>query len=61
MKNFSLIVVFAIVLFAVALPLHAQGGCENSPENPTVILGLISAAGVGIFQLRSRMKPGTNK
>jgi XrtJ-associated TM-motif-TM protein len=37
---------FCFVLFLLAaLPLHAQSGCVDSPENPTVVLGLIGAAG----------------
>ena len=33
------------LLLTVALPLHAQGGCENSPENPTAILAVVGSAG----------------
>jgi XrtJ-associated TM-motif-TM protein len=36
---------FAAML-AVALPLHAQSGCVDSPEDPTVVLALVSGAGV---------------
>jgi XrtJ-associated TM-motif-TM protein len=33
------------LLFLVALPLHAQTGCDDSPENPTVVLALVGGAG----------------
>ena len=36
---------FAAVL-ALALPLRAQSGCVDSPEDPTVALALVSGAGV---------------
>ncbi len=34
-----------VLLLAAALPLRAQGGCVDSPEDPTVILALIAGAG----------------
>lgn len=34
------------LLLLAALPLYAAGGCDNSPENPTAILGLVGAAGL---------------
>jgi len=33
-------------LLAVALPLRAQTGCTDSPEDPTLMLALVSGAGV---------------
>lgn len=56
MKRFYPIVAIAILMFSVGLPLHAQGGCIDSPENPTAILGLVGVAGIGLAQLRRRMK-----
>jgi XrtJ-associated TM-motif-TM protein len=38
-----------------ALPLHAQGGCVDSPENPTAILGLIGAAGACYSPLKKKL------
>jgi XrtJ-associated TM-motif-TM protein len=56
MKKFAQIVPLAILIFATALPLHAQtGGCTDSPENPTAVLGLlVSAASIGFLQIRNR-------
>lgn len=48
-------VVPVLVLFTVAsVRLHAQiTGCDDSPENPTIVLGLIvGAAGIGYTRFR---------
>jgi len=48
---------FGIALFLlVAAPLHAQDGCTDSPENPTVVLALVGSAGAFFSMLRTRMK-----
>jgi XrtJ-associated TM-motif-TM protein len=47
-------------LLAIALPLHAQTGCDNSPENPTVVLGLVGAAGALFSTVRARLKDRRN-
>jgi len=33
------------IMLAVALPLCAQTGCTDSPEDPTIVLGLVGSAG----------------
>lgn len=43
-------------LLLVAAPLHAQTGCTNSPENPTIVLALVGSAGAGFSALRTRLK-----
>lgn len=45
------LLLFSVVLLT-ATAAHAQGGCTNSPENPTALLGLLGAGGV--FAARSR-------
>ena len=35
---------FAAML-AMALPLRAQTGCDDSPEDPTIVLALVGGAG----------------
>lgn len=35
----------ALALFAVVLPLRAQTGCDQSPEDPTILLALLGGAG----------------
>jgi len=47
---------FAVML-ALALPLRAQTGCVDSPEDPTVVLALVSGVGAFAASLwRSRRK-----
>ena len=43
--------------FLAGLPLHAAmiGGCVDSPESPTAILGLVSAVGVVAISSRKRL------
>ena len=35
----------ALTAFFAVTALHAQTGCSDSPENPTVVLGLVGAGG----------------
>ena len=46
----------AAILLSIALPLHAQSGCTDSPENPTVVLALVGSAGALFSSVRSRLK-----
>jgi XrtJ-associated TM-motif-TM protein len=64
MKKPSLLLLGIACLFAVALPLHAQGGltgtsdgpCDDSPENPTAILAVVGSAGAFLAAGRARYK-----
>ena len=54
---------FCLTLFlSAALPLHAQGGeivtgpCDDSPENPTIVLAAVGIAGAGLASVRTRLK-----
>jgi XrtJ-associated TM-motif-TM protein len=42
-----------VVLLLVAVPLHAQSGCTDSPENPTVVLALVGSAGALLSTVRN--------
>jgi XrtJ-associated TM-motif-TM protein len=62
MKKSILLLGFALI-FSAALPLHAQGGtivtdgdCDDSPENPTVILAAVGSAGAFLASARARIK-----
>jgi XrtJ-associated TM-motif-TM protein len=47
---------FALMV-ALALPLRAQDGCVDSPEDPTIALALVGAAGAlaaGLWRARQR-------
>ena len=45
--------VLALMLAAVALPLRAQGGCEDSPEDPTIVLALVGGLGALAASVRA--------
>ena len=49
MKKNSLLLAGTAFLFLITLPLHAQGGCVNSPENPTAVLAVVGSAGAFFF------------
>jgi XrtJ-associated TM-motif-TM protein len=53
MKRTLLAAAFAFTL-ATALPLRAQSGCVDSPEDPTVVLALVGAAGALVALRASR-------
>lgn len=52
MKKTALAFAFTL-MFAMALPLRAQTGCDDSPEDPTVILALVAGAGALAASLRA--------
>jgi XrtJ-associated TM-motif-TM protein len=54
-KSTLLFLGLALFLFA-AHSLHAQNGCENSPENPTAILAVVGSAGAFLASARARIK-----
>jgi XrtJ-associated TM-motif-TM protein len=56
MKKSSLMLFGIALLFSVALPLHAQDGCVNSPENPTAVLAVVGSAGAFFVSARARIK-----
>ena len=33
------------LMLAIALPLYAQSGCDDSPEDPTIVLALVGGVG----------------
>jgi len=52
--NWKKIAMVALTLGAVSLKLHAQGGCVDSPEDPTIVLGLLGSAGMAYMFLRNK-------
>ena len=54
-KKARLALVYVLML-AVALPLHAQTGCTDSPENPTVVLALVGGVGALFSTVRARVR-----
>jgi XrtJ-associated TM-motif-TM protein len=46
-----------LILAAISLPVHAQDGCDDSPEDPTIVLALVAGAGAFVASLkRSRIR-----
>ncbi len=45
MKKTPLLLIGSALMLLVAAPLHAQGGCVTSPENPTAVLAVVGSAG----------------
>jgi XrtJ-associated TM-motif-TM protein len=56
MKKSALTFLGFTLLLCIALPLHAQNGCTDSPENPTAILALVGSAGAFFAGTRARIK-----
>jgi XrtJ-associated TM-motif-TM protein len=54
-KRIFLAVGFMLMVAAV-LPLRAQSGCDDSPEDPTLILALVGSAGALACGLWARRK-----
>lgn len=52
MKKTLLAVGFALML-ALALPLRAQTGCDDSPEDPTIVLALVAVGGALVARVRA--------
>ena len=58
MKKIQTMVPVVLFLLAASVRAHAQiSGCDDSPENPTVVLGLIvGAAGIACVQVRKYLR-----
>jgi XrtJ-associated TM-motif-TM protein len=55
MKKTFLLTALAFALI-VAVPAHAQPGCDDSPENPTLILAGLAGGAYAISSIRTRMR-----
>lgn len=60
MKKSSLLLAAIAMMLAVTVSANAQGGCVNSPENPTVVLALVGSAGAFLSSARARFKARRN-
>jgi XrtJ-associated TM-motif-TM protein len=52
LKKTALAFAFTLML-ALALPLRAQTGCDDSPEDPTIVLALVGGGGALIAGIRA--------
>ncbi|MGD0156478.1 MAG: PExPT-CTERM protein [Terracidiphilus sp.] len=50
-RRYALLLV--LMLGALALPLRAQTGCDDSPEDPTIVLALVGGAGALVASVRA--------
>jgi XrtJ-associated TM-motif-TM protein len=55
MKNILLTTALAFALF-VAVPARAQGGCGDTPENPTIVLAGLASGVFAISSVRTRIR-----
>jgi XrtJ-associated TM-motif-TM protein len=55
MKKAILSLALALPLI-LALPARAQGGCSDSPENPTLVLAGLAGGVFAISSLRTRLR-----
>ncbi len=55
MKKMLLLTTFAVTMIA-ALPARAQGACDDSPENPTLILAGLAGGAYALSQVRTRIR-----
>jgi XrtJ-associated TM-motif-TM protein len=60
MRKAIWVILGVAIVAAVALPLQAQTGCTDSPENPTAVLALVGGAGALFSAVRSRLKERRN-
>jgi XrtJ-associated TM-motif-TM protein len=60
MKKYSILTAtLALILALVAVPARAQGFCDDSPENPTIILAGLAGGAYAVSALRNRMRVRT--
>ena len=52
MNKIRLSLLAVALLSVVTAHSYAQGGCVNSPENPTAVLAVIGSAGAVFFSRR---------
>jgi len=54
MKNVVRMLMVGIAVVCIPALVRAQTGCDDSPEDPTVVLALIASAGAVIYHARTR-------
>ena len=55
MKQTFLLVALVLAL-AVSVPARAQGGCDDTPENPTLILAGLASGVFAASNIRTRIR-----
>jgi XrtJ-associated TM-motif-TM protein len=54
-KKAARMALLGLAVLALPLAAHAQSGCTDSPENPTVVLALVGSAGAFFANARRRI------
>jgi XrtJ-associated TM-motif-TM protein len=60
MKNKFWALLVAIAVMCIPALAHAQTGCTDSPENPTIVLALVGSAGALVSAARARLRARRN-
>jgi XrtJ-associated TM-motif-TM protein len=55
MKKIFLLTALAFA-FIAAVPAHAQAGCDDTPENPTLILAGLASGAFAVSSMRTRFR-----
>jgi XrtJ-associated TM-motif-TM protein len=55
MKKIFLLTALVLAL-AVAIPARAQSGCDDTPENPTLILAGLASGVFAVSNVRTRIR-----
>ncbi len=60
MKNKFWALMVAIAVVCIPALVRAQTGCDDSPEDPTILLALVASAGALAYHARTRLKARWN-
>lgn len=60
MNKFVRMAMVGMAVLAVPMLAHAQTGCTDSPENPTIVLALVASAGALMSEARTRYRARRN-
>jgi len=56
MNKATRFLLWSAAILLVAVRAHAQSGCDDSPENPTVVLALVGGTGALFSTVRARIR-----
>ena len=60
MKNVVRMLMVGMAVVCIPALVRAQTGCDDSPEDPTLVLALIASAGAVVYQARARFMARRN-
>jgi XrtJ-associated TM-motif-TM protein len=60
MKNMFRALIVAIAVMGIPALVRAQTGCDDSPEDPTLVLALVASAGALVAAARTHLKARKN-